>query len=49
MKLRPLTLLVSFGCAAMGAHAVVADQMIENGAKSTNDVLSWGMGTQGQR
>ena len=49
MKLRLLTLLVSIGCAAMGAHAVVTDQMIENDAKSTNDVLSWGMGTQGQR
>ena len=49
MKLRLLTLLVSTGCAAMGAHAVVTDQMIENDAKSTNDVLSWGMGTQGQR
>jgi alcohol dehydrogenase (cytochrome c) len=33
----------------MGAHAVVTDQMIENDAKSTGDVLSWGIGTQGQR
>jgi len=49
MKLKLLTLLVSIGCAAMGAHAVVTDQMIENDAKSTDDVLSWGMGTQGQR
>lgn len=49
MKLKLLTLLVSIGCAAMGAHAVVTDQMIENDAKSTDDVLSWGIGTQGQR
>lgn len=49
MKLKLLTLLVSIGCAAMGAHAVVTDQMIENDAKTTDDVLSWGMGTQGQR
>jgi alcohol dehydrogenase (cytochrome c) len=27
----------------------VTDQMIENDAKSTTDVLSWGIGTQGQR
>lgn len=29
--------------------AGVTDAMIENDAKSTNDVLSWGMGPQGQR
>ncbi len=29
--------------------AGVTDAMIENDAKSTSDVLSWGMGTQGQR
>ncbi len=29
--------------------AAVTDAMIENDAKSTNDVLSWGMGQQGQR
>jgi alcohol dehydrogenase (cytochrome c) len=29
--------------------AGVTDAMIENDAKSTNDVLSWGMGQQGQR
>jgi len=49
MKLKLLSLLVTLGCASMGAQAVVTDQMIENDAKSTNDVLSWGIGTQGQR
>jgi alcohol dehydrogenase (cytochrome c) len=44
-----LSLLVTLGVASMGAHAVVTDQMIENDAKSTGDVLSWGIGTQGQR
>lgn len=29
--------------------AAVTDAMIENDAKTTNDVLSWGMGQQGQR
>ena len=51
MKLKLLSLLVTIGCAAMatGAHAVVTDQMIENDAKTPGDVLSWGLGTQGQR
>ncbi|WP_420799674.1 PQQ-dependent methanol/ethanol family dehydrogenase [Noviherbaspirillum saxi] len=36
--------------APMGAHAAgVTNAMIEADAKSTNDVLSWGMGPQGQR
>ena len=45
MKIKRLSLLVAIGCAAMGAHAVVTDQMIENDANATNDVLSWGLGT----
>jgi alcohol dehydrogenase (cytochrome c) len=44
-----LSLLAAMAGAA-GAHAAgVTDAMIENDAKSTNDVLSWGMGQQGQR
>jgi alcohol dehydrogenase (cytochrome c) len=49
MRIKLLSLLVTLGVASMGAHAVVTDQMIENDAKSTGDVLSWGIGTQGQR
>ena len=49
MQPKLLTLLVTLGLAAMGAQAAVTDQMIENDAKSTGDVLSWGIGTQGQR
>ena len=49
MRLKMLSLLVTLGMASMAAHAVVTDQMIENDAKSTGDVLSWGLGTQGQR
>ena len=49
MRIKLLSLLVGLGCAAMGAQAVVTDQMIENDAKSTGDVLSWGIGQQGQR
>ncbi len=31
------------------AFAAVTDAMIQNDAKSTGDVLSWGIGTEGQR
>jgi alcohol dehydrogenase (cytochrome c) len=49
MQVKLLTLLVTIGLASMSAQAAVTDQMIENDAKSTDDVLSWGIGTQGQR
>ena len=49
MRLKLLNVLVTLGLAAMGAQAAVTDQMIENDGKSTNDVLSWGIGPQGQR
>ncbi|EHR73619.1 PQQ-dependent dehydrogenase, methanol/ethanol family [Burkholderiales bacterium JOSHI_001] len=42
-------LLITLAIASLGAQAAVTDQMIENDAKSTGDVLSWGVGTQGQR
>jgi alcohol dehydrogenase (cytochrome c) len=48
MQKKLLSLLVCAGLASM-AHATVTDQMIENDAKSTGDVLSWGIGQQGQR
>mgnify|MGYP006159264311 CR=1 FL=1 len=51
MKLKLSTLLVTLSLASMGATAgpPVTDQMIENDAKSTGDVLSWGIGQEGQR
>ena len=49
MKLKLMSLLMAAGLAAMGAQAVVTDQMIENDAKTPSDVLSWGIGQQGQR
>jgi alcohol dehydrogenase (cytochrome c) len=49
MKLKLLPALIALGLAAASAHAVVTDQMIENDAKSPGDILSWGLGTQGQR
>ena len=49
MRLKLLTLLVGLGLGSMAAQSAVTDQMIENDAKTGNDVLSWGLGTQGQR
>ncbi|HEY1058259.1 MAG TPA: PQQ-dependent methanol/ethanol family dehydrogenase [Limnobacter sp.] len=47
------TLIGAMVAAALVAPAVasagVTDAMIQNDAKSTEDILSWGMGTEGQR
>ncbi|AVO49796.1 PQQ-dependent dehydrogenase, methanol/ethanol family [Melaminivora suipulveris] len=47
MKRTLLSLLVVF--AASQAGAVVTDKMIHDDANTADDVLTWGMGTQGQR
>lgn len=49
MRLKLLPLLLTVGLASLTAQAAVTDQMIADDAKTTGDVLSWGMGTQGQR
>jgi alcohol dehydrogenase (cytochrome c) len=49
MRIRLTSLLVAAACVSFGAQAQVTDQMIENDAKTPDDVLSWGLGTQGQR
>ena len=49
MRLKLLTLLIGMGCATLAAQAAVTDAMIENDAKTPGDVLSWGLGQQGQR
>ena len=49
MRHSSLTLAVSFALATLGAHAAVTDKMIEDDAGTSSDVLSWGIGTQGQR
>ncbi|CAQ71285.1 Quinoprotein ethanol dehydrogenase; PQQ dehydrogenase family [Cupriavidus taiwanensis LMG 19424] len=40
---------IAAAAASVAAQAAVSDAMIENDAKSPGDVLSWGMGPQGQR
>ncbi|MEY2685926.1 MAG: hypothetical protein RL375_124, partial [Pseudomonadota bacterium] len=52
MRKKLLPLLMTAALASMTAQAAtpaVTDQMIDNDAKSTGDVLSWGIGTHGQR
>ena len=50
MRPKLLPLLITLACATVGAQAQgVTDAMIANDAKSTNDVLSWGIGSEGQR
>jgi alcohol dehydrogenase (cytochrome c) len=40
---------VAAGLSSMAAHAAVTQAMIDNDAKSTGDIVSWGIGPQGQR
>ncbi len=49
MKLRIASTLVAAALTTLSAQALVTDAMIANDAKTGNDVLSWGLGTQGQR
>ncbi|MBI3368518.1 MAG: PQQ-dependent methanol/ethanol family dehydrogenase [Burkholderiales bacterium] len=51
MRLRLLTLSITLGLGSITAIAqtAVTDKMIEDSAKTGNEVLSWGLGTQGQR
>lgn len=51
MRLKLLTLSITLGLGSITAIAqtAVTDKMIEDSAKNGNEVLSWGLGTQGQR
>lgn len=50
MHFRPLTILVALALGTLSAsHAAVTDTMIDNDAKTPDDILSWGIGPQGQR
>ena len=49
MRIKLLTVLIALGAGPMTAHSAVTEKMIEDSAKSGNEVLSWGLGTQGQR
>lgn len=49
MRMKLLATLMACGFATGAVQAVVTQQMIDNDATDTKEVLSWGMGTQGQR
>lgn len=49
MRSHLLSLMIGLGVVSMSAHAAVTEQMIEDDAQSTKDVLTSGLGTQGQR
>ena len=49
MQPKLLTVLISAALASATAHSVVSDQMNENEATSTGNVLTRGLNTQGQR
>lgn len=48
-RLKLMNLLLSAGLASLAAQAQVTDKMIADDAKTTGDVLTFGLGTQGQR
>ena len=52
MQFKLLPLLMAAGLSAFGAHAAttaVTQPMIDNDAATPGDILSWGLGPQGQR
>ena len=49
LKLLPLSIFLALGSLGAVAQTAVTDKMIQDSAKSGNEVLSWGLGTQGQR
>ena len=48
-KLLSTLILIAFSAGSTAHAAGITDAMIENDAKTGNDILSYGMGTQGQR
>ena len=49
MRIKLLSLLMTLGLASMASQAAVTDKMIDDDAATTGDILSWGLGAQGQR
>ena len=51
MRLKLLTLSITLGLGSITATAqtAVSDKMIQDSSKSGTEILSWGLGTQGQR
>ncbi len=49
MRIKLLSLMMTLGLASLASQAAVTDKMIEDDATTSGDIVSWGMGTQGQR
>lgn len=49
MQIKMLTALVALALGTLNAQAVVTDKTIDDDAKTPGDIVSWGIGTQGQR
>lgn len=49
MQLKQLTVWVALALGTVGAQSAVTDKMIEDDAKTPGDIVSWGIGQQGQR
>jgi alcohol dehydrogenase (cytochrome c) len=49
MQIKMLTAMVMLALGSMSAQAVVTDKTIEDDANTPGDIVSWGIGTQGQR
>jgi alcohol dehydrogenase (cytochrome c) len=49
MQYKLLTVMVALALGSMNAQSAVTDKMIDDDAKTTDDIVSWGIGTQGQR
>ena len=49
MRMKQLTVWVALALGTVGAQSAVTDKMIEDDAKTPGDIVSWGIGQQGQR
>lgn len=49
MRLKLLPVLIPLALGSLTAHAVVTEKMIQESTKTGREVLSWGLGTDGQR
>lgn len=49
MQIKLLTVMVALALGPLAAQSAVTDKTIADDEKTTGDVVSWGLGTQGQR
>lgn len=49
MRINQLTVWVALALGTMSAQSAVTDKMIEDDARTPGDIVSWGIGQQGQR